>query len=76
MKRQESHTPYHFDSFGPGLQDAIVYYHRQFSEDELEKLKATLEPLLRRKNRGTTMQFFLPSALFSEALQSLKNEIG
>jgi hypothetical protein len=59
MKYQAFHTPtYHFDSYGPGLQDAMVYYHRELTPDEIAKVSAILSPLLHRKHCGTAEPFF------------------
>jgi hypothetical protein len=70
------HTPtYHFDSSQPGGQDAILYYHREFSTEELDKVRDLLYTLLRQKNRKATVQFFLTLAEFPEAMESLKVQI-
>jgi len=77
MKYQAFHTPtYHFDSYGPGLQDAMVYYHRELTPDEIAKVSAILSPLLHRKHCGTAEPFFLAQAEFPAALEFLKARIA
>ena len=66
---------YHFDASQPGMQDAILYYHHELSEEEIDKVRDLLYTLLRQKSRGATAQFFLASAEFPEALESLKKQI-
>jgi len=67
--------PYSFDSYGPGLQDVIVYYHRDLTEAEIAHLRGILSSLLRQKRRGATVQFWLSGGEFSEALVTLKKQI-
>jgi hypothetical protein len=67
--------PYHFDSYGHGLQDAIVYYHRKLTTAEISRLSGILSSLLHRKHRGAIEQFWLAGGDFSEALLTLKKQI-
>jgi hypothetical protein len=70
-------TPtYHFDASQPGGQDAILYYHRVFTAEEIDKLRDILYSFLRQKNRKSTAQFFLTLAEFPEAVESLKAQIA
>lgn len=49
------HTPtYHFDASQPGGQDAILYYHREFSAEEIDTIRELLYGLLRQKSCGRT----------------------
>ena len=66
-------TPtYHFDASQPGGQDAILYYHREFTAEEIDKIRDILYSFLRQNSRGTTAQFFLTLAEFPEAMVSLE----
>ena len=57
------------------LQDAILYYHRDLTADEIELAKAALNKVVQLKNRGNPMRFILDEPNFSDALQSLRNQI-
>jgi hypothetical protein len=77
MNVKFSHTPtYYFESYGPGLQDAFVYYHREMTPKELKVVSAILSPLLYRKHRGATEQLFLASKGFASAMRFLKKQIS
>jgi hypothetical protein len=77
MSIRSFHTPtYLFESYGPGLQEVMIYYHRELTAAELAEVQEILEPLLRRRSHVATEQFFLSSAAFPEALASLKKQIG
>ena len=67
---------YHFDSFGPGMRDAIVYFHRDFSKEELKAVQEILSPLLHQTDPSTTAQIWLVEHDFSKALETLKVQIN
>jgi hypothetical protein len=57
------------------MQDAILYYQREFSTEEEDKVRDLLYTLLRQKSRGATVQFWLSLAEFPVALESLSKQI-
>jgi hypothetical protein len=63
---------FHFDSFGPGMRDALVYYHRDLTPSEVATVQEILLPLLHQTRPLTTAQFWLVDHDFSKALDSLK----
>lgn len=67
---------YLFNPSQTGKQDAIIYYHRTLSVEEIDQLRDILYELLRENSHGPTAQFYLESADFPEAIESLKKQVA